>query len=426
MAERRLKSLGNILKQSPVASSQYWAAGLVVLAVILGANVASAQVAPSNSNNLGQQNAVSNQQSTSQLGASAQQKFDPFWVKGVPVDATAGSVTEARDRGHTEGRVAAFRKLIERMTMPIEAGKIVMPPANQIIDMIYEFSVTNERSSAVRYLADLNVRFNPNAVRKFLRSQNVSFAETASRPMVLIPVLQEGGATVLWQDGNAWKDAWAKLMPHDGLVPLVLPLGDLDDVTLLSSEQALSRDAAALKRIADKYGAAGAIVAVASMGQGGNVTVNIAEVRPLGTPWEGRASSTAALGSIASREEAFTAAAVDAARAVEDGWKQRNIMKFGEGGKITTLIPVSSLAEWASVKTRISQIPVVERVDLQAMSRSLVQAIIVFAGDEAQLQFALAQRELDLAKDGDMWMLRPVARAPVEPVPAAPASPVTQ
>ncbi len=397
------KILGNILNHRFKASSQT----LCVLAVLLGVLCFAPATYAQNPQ------------------AASQQKFDPFWVKGVPVDATAGSVTEARERAHTEGRVAAFRKLIERMTMPIDAGKIVVPPANQIIDMIYEFSVTNERSSAVRYLADLNVRFNPNAVRKFLRNQNVAYAETASRPMVIIPVLQEGGATVLWQDGNPWKDAWAKLMPHDGLVPLMVPLGDLDDVSLLSSEQALSRDAAALKRIADKYGAAGAIVAVATASQGGNVTVSVAEVRPLGTPWEGRASSTAALGSIASREEAFIAAAVDSARAIEEGWKQRNIMKFGEGGKITTLIPVTSLAEWASVKNRLSQIPVVERVDMQAMSRTLVQAVIVFAGDEAQLQFALNQRELDLAKDGDMWMLKPIARAVPEPA-AVPATPAPQ
>ncbi|MBL8630186.1 MAG: DUF2066 domain-containing protein [Rhodospirillaceae bacterium] len=355
--------------------------------------------------------------------AAAQLKFDPFWVRGVPVDVTAGSVTEARDRSQTEGRVAAFRRLVDRMVMPVDAGKIEMPSTNQIIEMIYEFSVTNERSSAVRYLADMNVRFNPNAVRAYLRTQNVPFAETASRPLVVIPVLQEGGATVLWQDGNAWKDAWVKLMPHDGLVPMVMPLGDLDDVTLLSAEQAIAKDAAALKRIADKYGAVGAIVAVANMSQGGNVTVSVADVRALGAPWDGRASSTAALGAIASREEAFTAAAIDAARAVEDGWKQRNIMKFGQGGKITTLIPVTSLADWSSIKTRLSQIPVVERVDMQAISRALVQAVITFAGDEAQLQFALNQRELNLEKDGDMWLLRALTREPQSPVPptAAPA-----
>ncbi|MBL8642298.1 MAG: DUF2066 domain-containing protein, partial [Rhodospirillaceae bacterium] len=151
-------------------------------------------------------------------------KADPFWVRGVPVDVTAGSVTEARDRGHTEGRVAAFRKLVERLTLPQDTAKVAIPGANQIIEMVYEFSVTNERSSAVRYLADLNVHFNPNAIRQYLRGQNVPFAETASQPLLLIAVLQDGGTALLWQDSNTWRDAWAKIMPHDGLVPLVMPL----------------------------------------------------------------------------------------------------------------------------------------------------------------------------------------------------------
>jgi hypothetical protein len=397
MAEGRLKSLGNILKRGAVTSSQYSAAALVVLAVLLGAHNALAQ--------------------------PAQQKFDPFWVRGVPVDVTAGSITEARDRAHTDGRVAAFQRLIARMTMPDGAAKVNLPPANQIIEMIYEFSVTNERSSAVRYLAELNVRFNPNAVRRFLRNQGVAYADTASRPLVLIPVLHDGGLK-LWEDSNDWKAAWAKLMPHDGLVPLVLPTGDLDDVTLLSAEQAVAKDAAALKRIADKYSAAGAIVAAASISSGGNVSVVLSEVRPLGMPWDGRASSTAALGAVGSRDEAFLAAATDAANAIELGWKERNVLKYGEGGKITTLIPVNSLAEWASIRTRLTQLPVVERVELQAMSRNLVQAIVTFAGDETQLQFALSQRDLDLQKDGDMWMLRAAVRE-TPPAPAPATTPAT-
>ncbi|MBL8645199.1 MAG: hypothetical protein JNK21_14805, partial [Rhodospirillaceae bacterium] len=162
--------------------------------------------------------------------------------------------------------------------------------------------------------------------------------------------------------------------------------------------------------LADKYGAAGAIVAVASPG-GGGISVGLAEVRPLGAPWEGRAG-----GQGASRDDALAAAVADATRAVEEGWKQRNMLRFGEGGKLMALIPVSSLNEWMSVKNRLTQVPVVERVELQALSRNLVQVVVTFAGDEAQLQFALNQRELSLSKDGDTWMLRAVT-------PPAPPSP---
>lgn len=352
-------------------------------------------------------------------------RVDPYRIAKVPVDVTAGSVTEAREVGLTQARVDAFRMLINRMTLRENAATITMPSTTQIIDMVLEFSVSNERSSAVRYLADLSVRFNPNAVRNFLRSQNVPFAETASRPLVVIPVLQEEGTAQLWQDTNPWRDAWAKIIPHDGLVPFVLPLGDLDDITLLSADQALAKDAAALKRVADKYGASGAMVAIASASSSNpNVSVVLSEVRPLGTPWEGRAGASQAADQ--TREDTFVAAALDSARAVEDGWKQRNILRFGEGGQLTALIPINALNDWLAVKARLAQVPVVEKVDLKAMNKNLVQATVTFAGDETQLQFAMGQHDLELAKDGDIWMLRAPSRAAapvlVDPMAAEPSA----
>lgn len=395
-----LKILGNILKHRAMARRKAvrFLAVFLGLAVIPGAAVI-AQVPPP-------------------------RLIDPFQVREVPVDVTAATITEARERGLTEGRIGAFRSLVERMVQRESIAAVTMPPASQIIDMVLEFSVANERASAVRYLADLTVRFNPDAVRAFLRSQNVPFAETASKPMLIVPVLQEGGAAQLWQDSNVWREAWAKIMPHDGLVPFVVPLGDLDDIGLLSVDQALAKDRAALDRIVSKYGAVGAVVAKATAANQ-SISMTLSEMRPLGAAWDGRANVALIPGQ--SRDDFFQAAALEAARVIEEGWKQRNILRFGEGGKLTALITVKSLQDWLSVKARLAQVPVVERVELQAISKNLVQAVIAFAGDQSQLQFALSQRDLDLSQDGDVWLLRSGSnREEVEPAPLETPAAVAQ
>lgn len=353
---------------------------------------------------------------------------DPFVVHNVPVDVTATSVTEARERGLTQARVTAFRRLIEWMTLRENWAAIATPDTNKVIEMVLEFSVANERSSAVRYLADLTVRFDPVSIRTFLRAQNFPFAETPSRFLVVVPLYQPsaGGAVELWQDANPWRDAWSAILPHDGLVPITLPLGDLQDIAMVSADQAIAKDREALMKLAAKYGAAGVVLARATS-TGDTLNIAVTELRPLGDPFEAQLSATVSGADDKARAEAFKTAAIEAMQPVEDHWKKRNTLRFGAGGKLTALISVNSLQEWLGIKARLARVPAVEKVDLEAMSKTLVQAAITFVGDEAQLQFAMSQSDLELSKDGDMWILRApslrVQPPATEPPPAAVAPP---
>ncbi|MSO98249.1 MAG: DUF2066 domain-containing protein [Rhodospirillaceae bacterium] len=392
------KSLRTILKHRSMASSRAMHVALSLFSVVMVLQYPAppvwAQAMP--------------ESAPASSAPAADAAIDPFLIKNVPVDVTAATVTEARDRGMTQGRVAAFRRMVERMTMREAMAGLSMPNATQIVDMVQEFSVANERSSAVRYLADLTVRFDPNAVRAFLRGQNMAFAEIASRPLLVLPVLSEDPAVaaLLWQDASPWRAAWEKAATHDGLVPLTLPLGDLEDIGMLSIDQLIAKDTGALTQLAAKYGAAGVIIVRAEIAPESpqQLSVTLSELRPIGAPWDGQFNVQ--LSDNRPREESYAAAASEAVRAIEDGWKQRNVLRFGEGGRITALIPVTSLQDWLGIKARLVRVPVVERVDLQAMSKSLVQAEIAFAGDSTQLQFAMGQHDLELSQDGDMWMLR--------------------
>jgi hypothetical protein len=343
--------------------------------------------------------------------------FDPFLVRNVPVDVTAASVTEARERGLTQGRVTAFRRLVERMTLRENWAAITAPDAVKIIDMVLEFSVANEKSSAVRYLADLSVRFDPAAIRAFLRAQNIPFAETASRPLIVVPLVQSGGGVQLWQDDDPWRAAWAAILPHDGLIPIVLPLGDLADIGMLSADQAAVKDRDALMKLATKYGAVGAVIARATP-SGDSLSIAVTELRALGEPFETLVTATIAGADEGAKAKAMSAAAIESLRPLEDRWKQQNTLRFGTGGTLTALIPVTSLQDWLAIKARLARVPVVEKVELEAISKVLVQVRIAYAGEDQQLQFAMSQNELDLKRDGDMWLLRAPTLHQTTPPPA--------
>ena len=63
------------------------------------------------------------------------------------------------------------------------------------------------------------------------------------------PVYQAGGRSVLWEDPNPWRDAWAQ-RPRAGPLHLIVPLGDAGDIAAIDADKARAGDADALAAIA--------------------------------------------------------------------------------------------------------------------------------------------------------------------------------
>jgi len=332
--------------------------------------------------------------------------IDTLFVAGaIPVDVTAGSVTEARDRGLTQGRIAGFRKVVARIVAREDMERVPQVTTVQIIDMVREFSIANERSSAVRYLANLTVRFNPVAVRRLLRGANIPFTETLSKPLVVVPLMRPDAAAPwqLWEDTNAWRAAWA-LVPRDlGLVGLTVPLGDAQDAATLNTAQASSKDLTALNALAARYDAAGAIVAMAT-GAGNTIEISLIEVRA-DLPSED-ISFTQDIAAGQPPADVLAAAATHAAAAVQENWKRRNRVAFGGTTQITALVPVADLKEWLTVKHRLDDVPLIDRLELQAITRDRAQITLYYSGEQRQLELAMSQHDLTLAQQNGVWLIQ--------------------
>lgn len=323
---------------------------------------------------------------------------DVYVAESVPVDVTAGSVGEARERGLTQGRIAGYRRILERIVAREDLPAVPQQNAEQIIEMVREFSIANERSSAVRYLADLTVRLNPNAIRQLLRNAGVPFTETLSKPLVVVPVMQIGGEASLW--GSAWHDTWIRAEPDGGLLPLIVPTSGTDDVTV---QAALSKNPAALSALAARYNAGGALVVIASGDGSGPISMTLTEVRPDMDPVELSVTHSAAAGQAA--PEVMAGAVQAAVNAAADSWRRRNRVSFGVKSQMTALVPVTDLKDWLTVRSRLGNVALIDQVDVQAMTRDRVQVTIHYAGGEEQLRLAMGQHNLSFTQQNGVWVL---------------------
>lgn len=341
------------------------------------------------------------------FSAAADERRDVFTVT-VLVDATAANANAARDAARRDGARHAFDLLLQRLTMPADRGRL--PRANDatLNDLVQGFEVANERSSGVRYLADYSFGFRPDAVRRLLRQAGVSFAETRSKPVVVLPVLQAEGRAVLWEDPNPWRQAWTAHPPPPGLVPLVMPAGDAADVAAIDGTAAVGGDDTHLQAIGQRYGDADVLVARATLKIAGAAHVlDVSSTRytpgSAGSQQTWIGSYAAAAGESDGDLMARAIAGIDGQ--VEEAWKAANILNYQETATLVATVPASGLEGWVAVRRQLTGIPAIERTEILSLDQQGARIAIHYYGDATQLRLALAQRDLELSGNGPDWVL---------------------
>lgn len=336
-----------------------------------------------------------------------------FTVSGVAVDATADTAAAARDQALAEGQKAALGRLFARMVLAVDRPKLPPINAGAVAELVRDFEVTREKTSSVRYLAVLRVRFKPDGVRDLLRAHDIGFAETRSRPVLVLPVFEVAGAYSLWGP-NPWREAWQAAPPSDGLVPLVRPANDIRNAVLIGAEQAVRGADDRLAAIARHYRAASVLVAVAgfrmgSAGEEGQPAQPFLQVTlsRMGTAFrEQTRLESFALRAGESREAATSRAVAAIADQIQEEWKRDNRLRFGVGNDLIVTVPLASLADWLTIQRRLAGVAFIRRSGLLFLSRKQARLRISYIGDEDQLTLALVENELILERGPTTWTLR--------------------
>lgn len=347
--------------------------------------------------------------------------FPPaFVVADVPVDATAQSSIQARETARADGVRRAFRQLLERLTAKTDWARLPQPNDETINNLMQDFEVKNEHSSAVRYLASYTYRFSPNGVRKLLRDAHLTVTELASKPVVIVPALQSGGGTRLWDGSNPWLAAWSASDGKAGLVPWILPAGDLADVQALDAPAAAKPTPDQLQALSKNYGGGDVVVAIATPG-GDGIGVTVSRYSPDGT------ADPVTVQVPGKPDASLYAAAVAASEAaLEDKWKA---LTLGGGDQETILavdVPITGAADWGAVRDRLTKIPFVRGQQIDLFARNEVHLRLRVRGDANLLKIGFAQQDLiftpgqpfaTLALRTPVGAAKPAATAPTETEP---------
>lgn len=332
-----------------------------------------------------------------------------YTVSNLPLDETAESAAAAREIALAKGQSQAFKRVIDQIVPKTEHVRVPELTPAVLLEVVSGIEVENEKISRVRYLANLTVRFSRPAVRRLLRDANIPFAETAGNPLIVLPVYRSAGTVQLWDAENIWLESWQGLPSLDGLLPLIVPKGDSEDIAAISPEQALNGDERRIGAIAKRYQAKGAVLAVAALRRDDSSNSTVLEVA-LSRFGTANGDGTSVLSFTADPNMTLEALLETAAGKLRDevveGWKQDHLIRFGERRDLVAVVSLSGLAAWIQLRKRVSLIASVEKAELLSLSLNEATVQFTYFGNENQLALAFAQRDMELSLGSVSWQLR--------------------
>lgn len=352
-------------------------------------------------------------------GAAAPIETNLFAVSGVEVDVTARDAASAKNQAIIEAQVKGFRVLAERFGGEEAAATFEKLTPKDVGKLLRSLSIEEERTGPGRYIGKLTVRFLPDKVRDLFGSHGLAIVEEQSPPLVVIPVWKTAEGPVLWED-NPWKAAWVALRAEQAIVPIIVPLGDLQDTQAISAEEALANDAVKLESVMLRYEARAVLVAVAEAAPEGGARAKMFGETPIGTVTFDkiyRAEDGALDSSLKLAAQRFHGVMIDKwrqtrarlaaeERARREAERQAALAAAGPQ-HMSVSVPFASVVEWNAIRTRLVRTPGIVGVDVASIAGTGATVRLTYAAPLEDIRGSLAGRGLQLNQIGESWVLEP-------------------
>ncbi|MCB9947862.1 MAG: hypothetical protein H6842_08535 [Rhodospirillaceae bacterium] len=356
---------------------------------------------------------------------------DPYTVSDVDVNVEAADRAAARDQAFAQGQRQALATLLERLGVAGQVSIDSISAAEQA-NLLLSMRVQEERTAPGQYIGRLAFRFRPEAVRALFRDRGIAYVEPSadvaavtaddepapeSEPeaepqepavvqtdaVLVVPVWRDGVMVRLWDDPNPWLATWSDFEADDDLPAFQVPYGDLEDVAGLTPQQALFVDGPAIAGMVQRYGAAGAVVALA---EPGSDAVSVTLFRPetgadagerfsiAGDPADRDVLEEAARGVL--RRLAGTVAEPERESAAGPVPQLQPIGAGTAGTRMPVRVMLRRPQDWFDIRGLLATNPLVSGASVRRLSADVVEIEIAYVGSELELAQSLSEQGLVL------------------------------
>jgi hypothetical protein len=344
--------------------------------------------------------------------ADAYARDEIYTVHDVKVDVKAESAVAAEHKAMQEARAKAFHMLVDRIVPEDQRGGLDHVPAEKLEDMVDSFEVNSSKNSKVRYIATMTFFFDGSAVQRYLKHRTITAVETAQQPLVIVPIFIDQGGIYLWGEQNPWLEAWSKHDKFSAMTPIVVPFGDLKDISLVDGKQIVGGELGSLNELARRYGGAGVVVATMRRDSSDPMSPMTFEASLVGLDGQVQPLNHSL------QDTSQGAPAIQFEKAIEQIVKQlegqarqeSKVMQAMAPGQMLVKIPLENHRTWHLVQNTLKNSNEINNLVVKGLSRKQATVLLTYRGTTASLESALGSRGLQLEQlDGQTWVIRTTA-----------------
>lgn len=217
-------------------------------------------------------------------------------------------------------------------------------------------------------------------------------------PVIVLPVLNIGNRVIVWDEANAWRDAWLKKKTFPTKSQFSVPLGDIDDLHDAPDTGFIKQTGQAqpgLDNLLKRYQAQTLYIAWARAKQVPNaLTIKLYRYQDQKLEFKGEFDSTSRPGYLFDDAASFTAGKIDLLQSggtLQPVKPQTAIIPLpqttpatvadiaantasGRSSMITTIIPLANMTAWISLQQQLRRVPGVTNLVTNSISPN--QAVV--------------------------------------------------
>lgn len=333
-----------------------------------------------------------------------------YTVENIEVDVTADNAVAAREKAFEEAQIKGYKMLAERFLSPEEMESFEAPDINSVSALVKDYEVTNEKLSAVRYKGIYKIRYSKNsfgggAATGSKKSASLSPPSTTGDILVL-PFYETSGRTFLWQV-NPFLEAWIRARNSNNAGRAIIPLGDIEDISQIHDDQALTYDSSRLNAMRLRYRAKNVALMIARpevLPDGStNIMVSLYNVKPYGPELARQISVRGYHGEMP--EQRYNRVVREVLRSLGPKWQKQAPVQnavnqnavgqvqqaplTGPVGNITAQINFNNVREWVEIKRSVERAYGVKSLEVKSLFPRSAMIKINFQGDIQMLRQSL-------------------------------------
>ena len=334
-----------------------------------------------------------------------------FYINDVISDAKHQDLTKAKLQAEEKGRLVAFNKLLNRLTLRKQIKETYKIDINKMINFI---KINNEANSTNRFVASFDFCFNRDQVVNFFKKENLNFAEVFSLPISIFPIYEGPSGYIFLDEKDLWYNLWKNFLEtNDSLLKFKLSSGNLSLKRSIKGKDIIKSNKNVLKKIIKNDLTKRILVVILEpkLGRYGKYQLKIS-----GKLYNENGEFDQTIFSKSRNFKDFKSVTVlnknlllkdinELIYVFEESWKKNNFFKEGLITFIDIYIPIKKMQDWSNALLLLNNLPYMKKIQIIGLKGDVGKVSLTFQGTNNTFFNILNEKGYKLKQVNDEFIL---------------------